>query len=84
MFQGQFSFHDEHAAAISQPFVTSKGHLGLVEGLVIAEDHNFVITGAGTRFIFRKLEDRTLEVIGNAYVHGTMHGETVNENPKYT
>ena len=64
-------------------FTTSKGLMGIGPLSMLAEDSIWLIPGAEVLFIFRKRSggDR-YEFVGDAYVHGLMHGEAVEDAVK--
>jgi hypothetical protein len=57
---------------------TSKGYLGLVPGGVQVGDELAIFKGGAVPFVFRKLGDQdTFKLVGEAYIHGMMHGEAL-------
>ena len=64
-------------------FTTSEGLMGIGPQSLLAEDSIWLIPGAEVLFIFRRRSggDR-YEFVGDAYVHGLMHGEAVDDAVK--
>jgi hypothetical protein len=64
-------------------FVTEEGHLGLGPESLEKGDEVWVLQGARVPFVLREnwdwREEGTYKVVGEAYVHGVMHGEMVEE-----
>ena len=61
-------------------FLTSEKQLGLGHGSALPGDEVWILQGARTPFVLRRngnLGDDTFQLIGEAYVHGFMHGEAV-------
>ncbi|KKZ66358.1 hypothetical protein EMCG_07859 [[Emmonsia] crescens] len=58
-------------------FVTSKRYLGLGPASMQPGDEIWVLPGAGAAFVLRKVDDSSMRMIGEAYVHGAMNGELV-------
>ncbi|KAF2127469.1 HET-domain-containing protein [Dothidotthia symphoricarpi CBS 119687] len=54
---------------------TAKGWLGMGPSSLRVGDRVFVVPGANIPFIMRRLDPGHYEVIGEAYIHGIMHGE---------
>ena len=64
-----------------RPFLSAGGYVGLCPGDTQLGDIIFIPFGAHVPYIVRKLSKRTREykLIGEAYVHGIMRGEFVNQ-----
>ncbi|KAF4632852.1 hypothetical protein G7Y89_g5278 [Cudoniella acicularis] len=56
-------------------FATKGGHLGLGTKSVKEGDEAWILEGADTPFVLRPRKDGKYKLIGEAYVHGVMHGE---------
>jgi hypothetical protein len=56
-------------------FVTSEGHIGLGPKFLEPQDDIWILHGARVPFILRKPSNK---LVGEAYVHGIMHGELMN------
>jgi hypothetical protein len=63
---------------------TGNGWLGMGPSSLRAGDKVFVVPGANAPLIMRRLDPGHYQVIGEAYIHGIMHGEAVTENAKTT
>jgi hypothetical protein len=63
---------------------TANGWLGMGPSSLQAGDKIFVVPGANAPLIMRRLDPGHYQVIGEAYIHGIMHGEAVTENVKTT
>ena len=55
-------------------FITKKGYLGLGPWNMKEEDVVFLVPGADAPIVLRPAEDKW-KLVGEAYVHGIMHGE---------
>jgi hypothetical protein len=65
-----------------RPLLASDGYLGIGPHETEQGDLVFILLGADTPYILRRQgEDGTLRLIGEAYVHGVMDGETMEGNP---
>lgn len=64
-----------------RPFITSKGYVGLVPDHAEAWDLLVVLRGGKFPYVLKAREDGTYGLIGDAYVHGIMYGEFVEEEP---
>ena len=65
-------------------FYTSKGYLGLGPALLQAGDLVCVLAGGAIPFVLRQdsrssPSKRRFTLVGEAYVHGTMHGEVAQQ-----
>jgi hypothetical protein len=74
----QKDFSDCRRSLQAKPmFITDTGLLGLGFGASKVEDEVWILAGAKVPFIFRKETSGTYQLVGEAYVHGIMHGEAV-------
>ena len=46
---------------------------------VVRRDEVWVLNGAKTPVVLRKMGERRYEFLGEAYVHGMMHGEALEK-----
>lgn len=61
-------------------FTTNKGHYGLGPWITKAGDECHLLKGARVPFVLRRADDGlSLKVVGEAYLHGIMHGEFFKE-----
>ena len=61
-------------------FVTQRGYFGLGPWILKPGDECYVLSGARVPFALRKIEDEaSYKTLGEAYIHGIMHGEFVKE-----
>lgn len=60
-------------------FRTSEHYLGMGPLSSQEGDELWILRGANVPFILRRLDDGSYRVIGEAYVHGIMHGEALQE-----
>jgi hypothetical protein len=61
-------------------FITKKGYYGLGPWIMKAGDECHILKGARVPFVLRKADDGlSLKVVGEAYLHGIMHGEFFND-----
>jgi hypothetical protein len=58
-------------------FLTRDGRLGLGPRITLSGDQIWIPMGADTPFVLRPTDDGNFRVLGQAYVHGVMHGEAV-------
>jgi hypothetical protein len=66
-------------------FRTSKGCLGLGPRSMRAGDEVFLVCGSHVLFVLQKNADKpTYSLVGEAYLHGFMHGEILIEEFKAT
>jgi hypothetical protein len=66
-----------------RPFLSTKGYVGLAPADAQGGDLICILLGAYLPFILRTHEDRkTVELIGEAYVHGIMDGEFMETDPR--
>jgi hypothetical protein len=75
-----------HALGGRRLFWTAKGYLGIGPATIQCNDNVCILSGGAVPFILRrmprtKLSSRKFLLIGEAYVHGIMHGTTcLDEN----
>lgn len=63
-----------------RPFVAEGGYIGLGHTSIIEGDEVWILSGCPTPMILRKTSSENLySVVGEAYVHGIMHGEYVRK-----
>ncbi len=62
-------------------FVSSRGYLGLGQETLHVGDIISILLGETALFLIREAELGYHELIGEAYVHGIMHGEFLAKNP---
>ena len=66
-------------------FTTNKGRYGLGPWIMKAGDECHLLKGARVPFVLRRADDaRSLKVVGEAYLHGIMHGEFFEEGNSNT
>lgn len=58
-------------------FRTRNGYLGIGAQSLRPLDEVWILAGASVPFILRKCEDESYELVGEAYLHGVMHGEAL-------
>jgi hypothetical protein len=58
-------------------FVTQEGYFGCGAQTLAVDDEVWILGGADTPMVLRKLPSGGYRLIGEAYVHGVMHGEAV-------
>ncbi|KAM0227441.1 hypothetical protein ACHAP5_012177 [Fusarium lateritium] len=63
-----------------RPFCTSTGHIGVGPSEMVAGDLVYVLIGADVPYILRSDTHGTLQLIGEAYVHGIMDGEAMEDD----
>jgi hypothetical protein len=59
---------------------TDRGKIGWIPCNAQTEDKICIFSGSRAPFIIRKREDGCYSLIGDAYIHGIMHGEAVEED----
>lgn len=64
-----------------RPFYTSKGHLGIGPCQMMPGDLVYVLVGTDVPYILRPNNHGKLRLIGEAYTHGIMDGETMGDGP---
>jgi hypothetical protein len=68
------------SAPLWKLFMTSQGHLGNGYLSIEAGDQIWVLVGASVPFVLRPLDGGKYRLMGEAYVHGIMHGEAVSDS----
>ncbi|KAA8566126.1 hypothetical protein EYC84_008729 [Monilinia fructicola] len=58
-------------------FRTQKGYLGIGAQSLCPFDEVWLFAGAAVPFILRRCQDQCFELVGEAYLHGVMHGEAL-------
>ncbi|QSZ33465.1 hypothetical protein DSL72_005033 [Monilinia vaccinii-corymbosi] len=58
-------------------FRTGKGYLGIGAQSLCPSDEVWLFAGAAVPFILRRRQDEFYELVGEAYLHGVMHGEAL-------
>jgi hypothetical protein len=61
-------------------FITRENHLGVGPESFENDDTIWLLPGAAVPFILRHLENGHFMVVGEAYVHGIMHGEALDSD----
>lgn len=62
-------------------FTTNQGHLGLGPGHMQSGDLVCIILGSEVPLVLRRLATGAYTLVGDAYVHGVMHGEYMEDGP---
>lgn len=65
-----------------RPAVTEQGHFACVFQASLVSDEIWILSGCPTPLVLRK-DGQRYSLVGEAYVHGVMHGEAVNEDSKW-
>lgn len=65
-----------------RPAVTDQGYFACVFQASLVGDEIWVVSGCPTPLVLRK-DGQRYSLVGEAYVHGVMHGEAVNEGSKW-
>ncbi|WZH49805.1 heterokaryon incompatibility protein-domain-containing protein [Fusarium acuminatum] len=65
-----------------RPAVTEQGHFACIFQASLVGDEIWVLSGCPTPVVLRK-DGQQYSLVGEAYVHGVMHGEAVNEDSKW-
>jgi hypothetical protein len=66
-----------------RPFLSTRGYVGLAPRHSQVGDMICILLGAHLPFLLRKREDgKTVELVGEVYVHGIMYGEPTETGPK--
>ncbi|KAF7854534.1 uncharacterized protein EAF02_011709 [Botrytis sinoallii] len=76
----EFSYLEKEIEAANDArtlFRTRKGYLGIGAQSLRPSDEVWVLAGASVPFILRRGEDEFYELVGEAYLHGAMHGEAL-------
>ncbi|KAF5680769.1 heterokaryon incompatibility protein (het-6OR allele) [Fusarium heterosporum] len=63
-----------------RPFLTDTGYLGLGYSSTAVGDELWIVSGSPAPLVLRKTgsSDNEYNVVGEAYVHGAMHGEAID------
>ncbi|KAG0650907.1 Heterokaryon incompatibility protein [Hyphodiscus hymeniophilus] len=61
----------------AMPFISSDGYVGLCPNVSKIDDEIFIPLGSHVPLIFRKAENASYKVVGEAYVYGMMEGEVL-------
>ncbi|KAF5001608.1 hypothetical protein FGRMN_914 [Fusarium graminum] len=69
-----------------RPILTDTGYLGLGYSSVAVEDEVWIVSGSPAPLILRKTgsSDNEYYLVGEAYVHGAMHGEAIDHGVNWT
>lgn len=78
-------------ASLPQFYITDKGHMGLGPQSIKTGDTVWVISGCPSPLVLRRSEgmgdspntSKKYRLMGEAYVHGIMHGEAVDEKTEW-
>lgn len=62
-------------------FISSRGYYGLGDESLQAGDVVCLLFGGDSPFLSRETDEGRYELVGEAYVHGIMHGEFLVTNP---
>ncbi|KAM0289845.1 hypothetical protein ACHAQK_004584 [Fusarium lateritium] len=65
-----------------RPAVTEQGHFACIFESSQIGDEIWIVSGCPTPLVLRK-DGQQYNLVGEAYVHGVMHGEAVNEDSKW-
>ena len=77
---GEYCEQLQAVAHARRPLLISGGYFGIGSCDVKHGDYVYIIHGAGTPYILRPSpETKELRLIGEAYIHGIMDGEVMNE-----
>ncbi|XXG94592.1 hypothetical protein Hte_000849 [Hypoxylon texense] len=63
-------------------FITHEGQLGLGQRSLQINDEVWILAGANVPFVLRPVGAGEYRLIGEAYVHGIMHGQAVTDKSK--
>jgi hypothetical protein len=65
-----------------RPFLTDRGYLGTGYLSIEAGDELWIVSGSPAPLVLRRTGalDNEFTIVGEAYVHGIMHGETVTDD----
>jgi hypothetical protein len=69
----------QRAAPLRTFFNTYDGRLGLGARLARGGDQVWLIMGSKMPYIFRPVGDGTFKILGQAYSHDAMHGESATD-----
>ncbi|KAI0570678.1 Heterokaryon incompatibility protein 6 OR allele-like protein [Pyrenophora tritici-repentis] len=64
-----------------RPFCTSKGHIGIGPCQMAPGDLLYLLIGTDVPYILRPDSDGKLRLVGEAYAHGIMDGEAMEDGP---
>ena len=70
----------DETSLVRRLFRTGKDFLGNGPRSLEVDDQVWVLAGAKVPFVLRPLENGRYQVVGQAYVHGIMHGEALRFN----
>jgi hypothetical protein len=76
---GDYVYQLQDVAYGRRPFCTSKGHIGIGPSEMAAGDLLYILIGAHVPYILRPDTHGRLRLIGEAYVHGIMDGEAMED-----
>ncbi|KIL87532.1 hypothetical protein FAVG1_09239 [Fusarium avenaceum] len=65
-----------------RPAVTEQGYFACIFQASLVGDEIWIVSGCPTPLVLRK-DGQQYSLVGEAYVHGVMHGEAVNEDSKW-
>ena len=76
---GKYLFERAHREVCGNRtlFVTADGYIGFGPGDTSSEDEVWIVKGARVPFVLRTKFPPAVTLLGEAYVHGAMHGELV-------
>lgn len=77
---GDYVYQLQDIAYGRRPFCTSKGHFGIGPCRMAPGDLLYVLIGAHVPYIFRPGTHGRLRLIGEAYAHGIMDGEAMEDD----
>ncbi|KAF5659560.1 heterokaryon incompatibility protein (het-6OR allele) [Fusarium heterosporum] len=66
-----------------RPALTDQGHFACIFESALVDDEIWILSGCPTPLVLRH-EGQRYTLIGEAYVHGIMHGEAVNQDTEWT
>lgn len=67
----------EHIWWLQALFITKNRYLGLGPKSLMSRDQVWILAGADTPLVLRPLSNGRHQLVGEAYVHGIMHGEAL-------
>ena len=70
-----FEHELRHTGNVRRIFWTGKGYLGIGAQTLGNDDEVWILGGADKLMVLRKLRSGSYTLIGEAYLHGVMHGE---------
>lgn len=71
----------KHVNTTRKIFKTDGAELGLGTESIENGDEVWLLVGADVPFTLRKIGEGEYRIVGEAYVHGVMHGEAVDRSP---